>query len=92
MVFKLAREAERTCRRLNGHELVENTISGVRFEEGMEVREAAYMHIPRAALAQLPSTTFDSTSVAGGRQRQRTSTSTRRTANGSCRVSVTDAS
>jgi putative transposase len=41
MVFKLAREAEKSWRRLNGYELIEKVIRGVRFEDGVEVREAA---------------------------------------------------
>jgi transposase-like protein len=41
MVFKLAREAEKTWRKLNGYELIAKVIRGVRFEDGMEVREAA---------------------------------------------------
>ena len=41
MIFKLAREAERSWRKLNGYELVAKVIRGVRFEDGVEVREAA---------------------------------------------------
>jgi putative transposase len=41
MVFKLAREAEKSWRRLNGYELIEKVIRGVCFVDGMEVREAA---------------------------------------------------
>jgi len=41
MVFKLAREAERYWRRLNGYELIDKVIRGVRFEDGVELREAA---------------------------------------------------
>ncbi len=41
MVFKLAQEAEKSWRRLNGYELIEKVIRGVRFADGMEVREAA---------------------------------------------------
>jgi len=41
MVFKLAREAEKSWRRLNGYELIEKVIRGVRFADGVEVREAA---------------------------------------------------
>ena len=41
MVFKLAREAEKTWRKLNGYELIAKVISGVRFEDRMEVLEAA---------------------------------------------------
>lgn len=41
MVSKLAREAERTWRRLNGYELIAKAIRGVRFEDGLEVLQAA---------------------------------------------------
>ena len=41
MVFNLAREAEKSWRKLNGYELIEKVIRGVRFADGMEVREAA---------------------------------------------------
>jgi len=41
MVFKLAMEAQRGWRRLNGYELIDKVIRGVRFEDGAEVREAA---------------------------------------------------
>jgi putative transposase len=41
MVFKLAREAEKSWRKLNGYELIEKVIRGVRFSDGVEVREAA---------------------------------------------------
>ena len=41
MVFKLAREAEKSWRRLNGYELIEKVIRGVRFADGVEVQEAA---------------------------------------------------
>ena len=41
MVFKLAREAEKTWRKLNGYEQIAKVIRGVRFEDGVEVREAA---------------------------------------------------
>jgi putative transposase len=41
MVFKLAREAERSWRKLNGYELLDKVIHGVRFVDGVEVREAA---------------------------------------------------
>lgn len=41
MVFKLAREAERSWRKLNGYELLDKVIRGVRFEDGVELREAA---------------------------------------------------
>jgi putative transposase len=41
MVFKLALEAEKNWRRLNGHELVAKIIEGVRFRNGEVVTEAA---------------------------------------------------
>ncbi len=41
MVFKPAREAEKTWRKLNGYELIAKVIRGVRFEDGVEAREAA---------------------------------------------------
>jgi len=41
MVFKLAREAEKSWRRLNGYELIDKVIRGVRFADGVELREAA---------------------------------------------------
>jgi transposase-like protein len=41
MVFKLAREAEKSWRRLNGYELIDKVIRGVRFADGVEVGEAA---------------------------------------------------
>jgi putative transposase len=41
MVFKLAMEAQRGWRKLNGYELIDKVIRGVRFEDGAEVREAA---------------------------------------------------
>ena len=41
MVFKLAREAEKSWRRFNGYELIDKVVRGVRFTDGVEVREAA---------------------------------------------------
>ncbi len=41
MVFKLAREAEKSWRRLNGCELIAQVIRGARFADGVEVQEAA---------------------------------------------------
>ena len=41
MVFKLAREAEKAWRKLNGYELIAKAISGARSEGGMEVLQAA---------------------------------------------------
>jgi len=41
MVFKLAREAEKSWRRLNGYELIEKVIRGVRFQDGVQNKEAA---------------------------------------------------
>jgi putative transposase len=41
MVYKLGREAEKGWRRLNGYEQIEKVIRGVRFEDGVEVRQAA---------------------------------------------------
>ena len=42
MVFKLALEAEKSWRRLNGHQLIGKVIEGVKFADGkMEVAEAA---------------------------------------------------
>ena len=41
MVFKLVREAEKSWRRLNGYELIEKIIRGVRFQDGVQLREAA---------------------------------------------------
>jgi len=41
MVFKLSREAEKSWRRLNGYELIEKVIRGVRFQDGVEQKEAA---------------------------------------------------
>jgi transposase-like protein len=41
VVFKLAREAEKSWRKLNGYELIEKVSRGVRLEDGVEVREAA---------------------------------------------------
>jgi len=41
MVFKLAREAEKSWRRLNGYELIAKIIRGVRFQDGVERKEAA---------------------------------------------------
>jgi transposase-like protein len=38
-VFKLARVAERTWRKLNGFEFLAKVITGVRFHDGIEVRE-----------------------------------------------------
>lgn len=40
MVFKLAREAERTWRRINGYALIEKVIRGVPFRDGVEVQAA----------------------------------------------------
>jgi len=40
MVFKLAMEAERSWRRLNGHQLIAKVIEGVKFVDGM-LKEAA---------------------------------------------------
>ena len=40
MVFKLAMEAERSWRRLNGHQLIAKVIEGVKFVDG-ELKEAA---------------------------------------------------
>ena len=41
MVFKLAREAEKSWRRLDGYELIEKIIRGLRFQDGVQLREAA---------------------------------------------------
>jgi putative transposase len=41
MVFKLAREAQKSWRRLNGYELIGKIIRGVRFQDGVEKKEAA---------------------------------------------------
>jgi len=41
MGFKLAREAEKRWRRINGYELVSKVISGVKFKNGIELAEAA---------------------------------------------------
>jgi transposase-like protein len=41
MVFKLGCEAQKTWRKLNCYELIAKVIQGVRFEDGVEVREAA---------------------------------------------------
>jgi putative transposase len=41
MVFKLGLEAQKTWRKLNGYELIAKVIRGVRFEDGVEVRQAA---------------------------------------------------
>ena len=41
MVFKLAREAERTRRKLNDYELIAKVLRGVRFEDGLEILQAA---------------------------------------------------
>jgi putative transposase len=41
MVFKLALEAQKTWRKLNGYELIAQVIRGVQFKDGVEVREAA---------------------------------------------------
>jgi putative transposase len=41
MVFKLALEAQKTWRKLNGYDLIAEVIRGVRFQDGVEVREAA---------------------------------------------------
>jgi putative transposase len=41
IVFQLARDAQKTWRKLNGHELIGKVISGVRFEDGVQVCEAA---------------------------------------------------
>jgi cobaltochelatase CobS len=41
MVFKLAREAEKSWRRLNGYELIDKVIRGVRFADGIEMKDAA---------------------------------------------------
>jgi len=41
MVFKLAREAERHWRRLNGHQLIAKVIEGVRFVDGELKEEVA---------------------------------------------------
>jgi len=41
MVYKLAREAERSWRRLNGYEQLGKVIRGLQFEDGLELREAA---------------------------------------------------
>ncbi len=40
MVFKLAREAERRWRKLNGHQLIEKVVAGVVFEDGIEKQAA----------------------------------------------------
>jgi hypothetical protein len=40
MVFKLAMEAEKRWRRLNGHQLIAKVIEGVKFING-ELKEAA---------------------------------------------------
>lgn len=37
MVFKLAQSAERTWRKLNGHELLGHVVRGVQFKDGIEV-------------------------------------------------------
>ena len=37
MVFKLAHAAERTWRKLNGHELLGDVIRGVEFKDGIRV-------------------------------------------------------
>lgn len=41
MVFKLAREAQKSWRRLNGYELIDKVIRGVQFQDGVEKKEAA---------------------------------------------------
>ena len=41
MVFKLTLEAQKTWRKLNGYELIAKVIKGVRFEDGLEVQQAA---------------------------------------------------
>ncbi len=41
MVFKLAMEAQKSWRKLNGYELIAQVIRGVQFQDGVEVREAA---------------------------------------------------
>ena len=41
MVFKLAREAEKRWRKINGYELIDKVIRGVVFKDGIEVNEAA---------------------------------------------------
>jgi putative transposase len=41
MVFKLALEAQKSWRKLNGYELIAQVIRGVQFQDGVEVREAA---------------------------------------------------
>jgi len=40
MVFKLAREAERHWRRIDGYQLIVKLVSGVRFEDGVEAEAA----------------------------------------------------
>jgi len=41
MVYKLAREAERRWRRMNGHKLIAKVFEGVRFKDGIEQPAAA---------------------------------------------------
>jgi putative transposase len=41
MVYKLALEAQKTWRKLNGYELIDKAIRGVQFQDGVELREAA---------------------------------------------------
>ncbi len=41
MGFKLAREAEKRWRRINGYKLIEKVISGVKFKDGVEQLEEA---------------------------------------------------
>ncbi|MFP4029303.1 MAG: IS256 family transposase [Candidatus Brocadiia bacterium] len=41
MVFKLGREAEKHWRRINGYKLIPKVISGVKFKDGIELKEAA---------------------------------------------------
>jgi hypothetical protein len=37
MIFKLAEAAEKTCRRLNGHNQLPKIILGIKFTDGIEI-------------------------------------------------------
>jgi hypothetical protein len=41
MVFKLAREAEKTWQRIMGHQLIGKVVEGIRFVDGLIMQEAA---------------------------------------------------
>src|SRR5580692_5126886 len=63
MVFKLALEAQKHWRRLQGFELIPKVVTGVRFVDGEEQSQQAALSIISTRIRRLRYTTFDNISA-----------------------------